>query len=195
MNITTKLTTGALLTFSMLTSQAWADVTSYQLDPNHTSVVISWDHFGFSHPNATFRDVQGTLKFDEEHPENSSVSVTIPVKTVDTHVDALNKEFLGEKFFATQQYPTAKFVSTKVTQTGDHQYDVAGKLTIKDITNPVKLHATLNKQGVHPLTKKQAVGFNATGTVSRSAYGIDTYVPMVSDEVTLQLSTEASAAK
>lgn len=195
MNITTKLTTGALLTFSMLTSQAWADVTSYQLDPNHTSVVISWDHFGFSHPNATFRDVQGTLKFDEEHPENSSVSVTIPVKTVDTHVDALNKEFLGEKFFDTQAYPNAKFVSTKVTQTGEKSYDVEGKLTIKSITKPLTLHATLNKQGIHPLAKKQAVGFNATGTVSRSAYGIDTYVPMVSDEVTLQLSTEAEAAK
>lgn len=46
---------------------------------------------------------------------------------------------------------------------GDNKYDVEGNLTIKGITKPVVLHATLNKQDMHPMVKKEAIGFDATG--------------------------------
>ncbi|STT10822.1 polyisoprenoid-binding protein [Klebsiella pneumoniae] len=62
----------------------------YSLDPQHTSVVISWNHFGFSNPTAYISDVSGKLAFDKENPEKSSVNVTLPVKTIDAHVKALN---------------------------------------------------------------------------------------------------------
>jgi len=59
----------------------------------------------------------------------------------------------------------------------------------------VTLHATLNKQGEHPMMKKQAIGFDATGTVKRSDFGLKQYIPAVSDEIALTISTEAWADK
>ncbi|AMG58602.1 YceI family protein [Pantoea vagans] len=170
-----------------------AEVMHYQLNPEHTSVIVAWNHFGFSNPTADIPDATGTLVIDKDHPEASRVDVTLPVSKIDSHVAALTKEFKGAEYFDTAKYPTATFHSTKVVAKGDNKFDVEGNLTLKGITKPVMLHATLNKQGEHPMVKKQAIGFDATGTIKRSDFKLDKYVPAVSDDVTLTLSTEAYA--
>ena len=173
----------SLLALYIPVSQAAA--TEYSLDPQHTSVVIAWNHFGFSNPTAYISDVSGKLSFDKDNPEQSSVHVT--------HVKALTDEFLGKEYFDVNTYPEATFQSTRVESKGDNKYDVEGNLTIKGITKPVVLHATLNKQDMHPMVKKQAIGFDATGVIKRSDFKLDKYVPAVSDNVTITLSTEAYA--
>lgn len=170
-----------------------AAATEYHLDPQHTSVVFSWDHFGFSHPSADISDVTGKLVFDKDKPEQSSVDVTLPVKNIDTHVKKLNEEFMGKDYFDVKQYPQATFKSTSVVSKGDNKYDVQGNLTLKGITKPVVLHAVLNKQDMHPMVKKQAIGFDATTEINRSDFKLDKYVPSVGDKVTITLSTEAYA--
>lgn len=172
---------------------AQAEAVNYQLDSAHTSIIVSWDHFGFSHPTAAIPGATGSVKFDPQHPETASVKVSIPVTNIDTHVPALTKEFQGSEYFDTTKYPTATFESTKVISRGHHKYDVQGNLTLKGVTKPVTLHATLNKIGEHAMVKKQAVGFDATGSLKRSAFGIDKYVPAVGDDVSLTISTEAYA--
>ncbi|MEZ3500324.1 YceI family protein [Pantoea sp. KPR_PJ] len=172
-------------------SQAAAQ--QYELDPAHTSVIMTWTHFGFSHPTADIADTKGTLVFDSENPAASRVDVTLPITHIDSHVAALTKEFKGPEYFDTAKYPTATFHSTKVVAKGDNKFDVEGNLTLKGITKPVTLHATLNKQGEHPMVKKQAIGFDATGTIKRSDFKLDKYVPAVGDDVTLTISTEAYA--
>ncbi|WP_210448108.1 YceI family protein [Pantoea ananatis] len=170
-----------------------AEAMHYQLDPQHTSVVVSWEHFGFSHPTADIPVTTGSLVFDSSKPEQSRVDVTLPVSKIDSHVPALTKEFKGAEYFDVAKYPSATFRSTKVIAKGDNKFDVEGNLTLKGITKPVTLHATLNKQGEHPMVKKQAIGFDATGTIKRSDFKLDKYVPAVSDDVTLTISTEAYA--
>ncbi len=43
----------------------------------------------------------------------------------------------SDDFFGVATYPTAKLVFNKVKSTGKNSYEVTGKLTIKDKTNPV----------------------------------------------------------
>src|SRR6185312_11154911 len=52
---------------------------TYKLDPNHTMVLFSWNHFGYSNPTADIGLGEGTVVFDEQHPERSSVEVTLPL--------------------------------------------------------------------------------------------------------------------
>ena len=174
-------------------SFAVAATMDYKIDPTHTMTLFSWSHFGFSNPTANFNDVQGVIKVDDQSPEKSSVSVTIPVKNVDTHVPALDKEFLTEGWFNEAKFPTITFKSTKVETTDKKHFKILGDLTVKGITKPVTLDAVLNQQGKHPMTKKQTVGFNATTSFKRSDFGLGNYVPAVSDEVTVNITTEASA--
>ena len=168
---------------------------AYKIDPTHTATVFSWNHFGFSTPSANFSDIQGVINVDNAKPANSSVNVTIPVSSVNTNVPALDKEFQEDGWFNAAKYPNITFVSTKVETKDKKHFKITGNLTVKGITKPVVLKAVLNKHGVHPMTKAEAVGFNATTSFKRSDFGIANYVPNVGDTITVNITTEAQAAK
>ncbi|HEY1589680.1 MAG TPA: YceI family protein [Rhodanobacter sp.] len=174
---------------------AQAAPVTYKLDPNHTMVLFSWNHFGYSNPTADLGLGEGTLVFDEQHPAQSSVEVTLPLTNLDTHVPALDKHLKEPDFFDADKYPTVTFKSTKVQPLGGHKFKVTGDLTVHGVTRPVVLDATLNKVGPHPMSKAQAIGFDATATLKRKDFGIGAYVPNVSDEITIRITTEGSVPK
>ena len=182
----------AVAVASTLTLAAPVD---YKIDPTHTATVFSWNHFGFSTPSANFSDIQGVIKVDNAKPANSSVEVTIPVSSVNTNVTALDKEFQEEGWFNAAKYPNITFKSTKVETKDKKHFKITGNLTVKGITKPVVLDAVLNKQGEHPMAKVPAIGFNATTSFNRSEFGIGNYVPNVGDKITVNITTEAEAAK
>ena len=183
------------LAVAVASSLTLATPVDYKIDPTHTATVFSWNHFGFSTPSANFTNIQGVIKVDNEKPENSSVNVTIPVSSVNTNVPALDKEFQQEAWFNAAKYPNITFKSTKVETTDKKHFKITGDLTVKGVTKPVVLDAVLNQQGEHPMEKVPAIGFNATTSFDRSAFGIGNYVPSVSDKITVNITTEAEAAK
>lgn len=164
---------------------------TYAIDPSHTMVLVQWSHFGFSHPSANFPNAQGFIAYDAQNVGNSLVEVTFPIADIDTFVPALNDGLRSPAFFDVANYPTATFKSTSVKAQGPTKLLVTGNLTVKNFTKKVVLEATLNGAGVHPMTQRQAVGFDATTTLKRSDFGVGAYAPVVSDEVDLRITTEA----
>ena len=169
---------------------------TYTLDPTHTQVVFSWNHMGYSNPTAQFRKIEGTLEFDAANPTKGSVQVTIPLASVNSNVEKLDEHLQGADFFDAAKYPDATFKSTKVEKgAGENRLKVTGDLTLHGVTRPVVLDVTVNKAGEHPMRKAPAAGFDASATIKRSDFGIDKYVPMVSDDITLRITSEAIDAK
>ena len=164
----------------------------YTIDPTHKATVFTWNHFGFSTPSANFSDIQGTISVDNAKPANSAVNVTIPLSSLNTNVKALDEHLKNADFFDAEKYPNITFKSTKVQAVGNNKYKITGNLTVKNVTKPVVLDAVLNKQGVHPMTKAESIGFNATTSFDRSAFGVGAYVPNVGDKITVNITTEAS---
>ncbi|MBT2144440.1 MULTISPECIES: YceI family protein [unclassified Rhodanobacter] len=174
---------------------AQAAPVTYKLDPGHTMVLFSWNHFGYSNPTADLGLGEGTLVFDEQHPANSSVEVTLPLARLDTHVPALDEHLKKPDFLDADQYPVVTFKSTEVQPLGGNKFKVTGNLTVHGVTRPVVLDATLNKVGPHPMTKAPSIGFDATASIKRSDFGVGAYVPNVSDELSIRITTEASVPK
>jgi len=168
---------------------------TYKLDPSHTMVLFSWNHFGYSNPTADFGLGEGTLVFDEQHPAASSVQVTLPLAMLDTHVPALDKHLKEPDFFNADKYPVVMFKSTAVQPLGGNKFKVTGNLTVHGVTKVVVLDATLNKIGPHPMSKAQSIGFDATASIKRSDFGVGAYVPNVSDAVNIRITTEGSVPK
>ena len=147
---------------------AFAAPLTYKIDANHTDVVASWSHFGFSNPIAHFGQVDGFITYDPANVGTSKVEVTIPLSGLDSHVEKFDEHLRSADFFDAEKFPTITFKSTKVEAAGDKKLRVFGDLTIKGITKPVVLDTTINKVGEQPMAKRAAAGFDATTTVKRS---------------------------
>jgi polyisoprenoid-binding protein YceI len=187
-----------LLAVALLSVVAGATIAApvnYEIDPDHTHVFFSWSHLGFSHPAGRFDKVEGDFQFDAADPSRSSITVTIPVDSIDTGVAKLDEDLRGPDFFDATKFPTATFKSTKVQRVGAHGLKVAGTLTLHGISRPVMLDVTINKIGMHPMAGRAAAGFDAKTMVKRSDFGIAKYVPNVSDEIAITISTETLGPK
>lgn len=184
-----------LATALFLAGNAVAAPVSYKIDANHTNVVAGWNHFGFSNPTARFGQVDGVIVHDADNVGQSSVKVTIPLSGIDTGVPDLDEHLRSADFFDAEKFPTITFNSTKAEAAGENKLRVFGDLTVHGVTKPVVLDVTLNKSGVHPLGKRAAIGFDASTTIKRSEFGINKYVPNVSDDITIRITTEAMVPK
>ena len=180
---------------AIASANAFAAGVTYKLDPTHTNVIASWNHLGFSNPSANFGDVDGTLVYDAADVGKSRVEVTLPLSGLDTFVPKLDEHLRSADFFDAEKFPVITFKSTKVEAAGAGKLKITGDLTVKGITKPVVLDATLNKVGEHPMRKVPAIGFDATTTISRSEFGVGAYVPNIGDSITLRITTEAFAPK
>lgn len=170
---------------------------TYAVDPNHTLIRWTVDHLGFSDYFGIFGSATGTLVLDPNNPKAAKVDITIPVSKVTTASEGLTAHLLragkdgGKPDFFGASPADAKFVSTKVTATGQTA-KVTGDLTLNGVTKPVTLDVTFHGAGMSPAMggypSKENVGFAAKTTIKRSEFGISTGIPLVSDAVALDIA-------
>jgi polyisoprenoid-binding protein YceI len=165
------------------------------VDPSHTLVVWTLDHLGFSPYSGIFGDVTGTLTLDPKNLNAAKVDVTIPVSKVVTASAGLTDHLLragkdgGKPDFFGAAPAAARFVSTSVVAKGQ-KARITGNLSLNGVTRPVTLDAAFYGAGTMPaqMGGKENVGFKATGTILRSQFGLGFGIPMVGDEVKLDIS-------
>lgn len=172
---------------------AAADTTTYTLDASHSQIVFQYDHLGFSRTTGMFSGFEGTIEFDEDDPAASSVNVSFPAESLIAGWQPRKDHFLTGDFFGADENPTVTFTSTSIEVTGEDTGLITGDLTINGVTNEVVLDATLNKMGEHPMEGRPWLGFDATTTLTRSNFDMGQFAPVVSDDVTIEISIEASA--
>jgi polyisoprenoid-binding protein YceI len=160
---------------------------SYKVESYHTQVAFSISHFGFTNYSGLFSGATGSLQLDPAKLGTSKLDISIPVDSVTTTVSKLTDELKGDQWFDTAKFPKATFVSTQVVPTADGA-TVTGNFTLHGITKPVVLHVRFIGAGVNPIDKAYTVGFEATGTIKRSDFGVKTYLPAVGDEVQLNIA-------
>ena len=163
----------------------------YVFDKSHSQILFEYDHFGYSITEGTFTDWDGTLVVDAENPAASRLEVTIQAASLSTGFADRDAHLKTGDFFDVEAYPTATFVSTGVEQTGEDTLAVSGDLTIHGTTVPVTLDVVINGLSRHPMTNQTTLGFTASATVSRTAFGLGLFTPMVGDEVSIRISGEA----
>lgn len=169
---------------------------TYATDPNHSLIAFEVNHFGFNDYYGLFGDVAGTLVIDPANLAAAKVDVTIPVANVTTASKGLTDHLLragkdGGKpdFFGPAPAP-ARFLSTsvKVDAKDKTKATITGDLTLNGVTKPVTFEAEFTGAGANPFNKKATVGFEAETSIKRSDFGVNAFIPFVSDEVELDIS-------
>jgi len=177
------------LAFGLMTTPALAAET-LTFEPDHTSVVFQYPHFGMSHPSGKIMGANGTLVLDKDDPANSTVDITLDMKTLTTALPDFDTLLKGEKYFDIAQFPTVTFKSTNVELTGENTANVTGDLTIHGITQSAVLAVTFNKKAFNPALFKTGYGFSATAHLSRKAFGLGNLEPIVGDDIDLIIDAE-----
>lgn len=169
----------------------------YTVDPHHTLVEWSVDHLGFTPYFGLFGDITGTLDIDPKRPEQTRVAVAIPIANVTVASAGLKEHLLkppaaegGKPDFFGPSPEDARFVSTMVRTTGAQQAEMTGNLTLNGVTKPVTLKVRFYGAGKMPpqMGGGEGVGFEATGSLKRSEFGLGFGLPMVSDQVDLKIA-------
>ena len=191
------LTTTAVAALFAATSLAHAE--NWVPDPTHTEVLISWNHAGFSIQTAKFNEVEGALEFTLGDVEGASADFSVIVSSIDTGVPDFDGHLQSPDFFDAAAYPTIRFVSTSVEQTGEMTVKATGDLTIKDVTKPATFDITVHQMGEHPVGqffdfyKGEWLGMTATATINRSEWGMAGFIPVGSDAIDITINTEMRA--
>ncbi|GAN00557.1 protein yceI precursor [alpha proteobacterium U9-1i] len=175
-------------------AQPAAQVQQFVLDPAHTQVAFSIERFGFNYVLGRFDTIAGSVSLDQANPERSSVTATIQTASVSSGNATRDEHLRAARWLDAAQFPTMEFRSTSVRQTGAQTAEVIGNLTLHGITAPVTLTVTLNQVGASPSNGAQAAGFSATGTLSRSAFGITTAANLIGDQVRITIEALGQAA-
>jgi len=190
-----KLASASILALALaFATAASAAPATWTIDPNHSEVGFSIRHF-FSKVPGTFGKFSGSVVYDPQKPENSSVKADIDPASIDTKNEKRDNHLRSEDFFDVTKFPALTFVSTKVTAAGENKLKVDGNLTMHGVTKPVTLDVTF--LGAGPSRQgEQRSGFEATAKINRKDFGIlwnktlDQGGTMLGDDVDIRLNVE-----
>lgn len=143
------------------------------IDPARSSVGFTGAKVTASH-DGTFSTFSGTMQLDPDALENSSVSVTIQMSSVQIEPERLRGHLLSPDLFDATQFPTATFESTRIAAGGEGgTHTVTGNLTLHGQTRAITFPATIEVQAGE-------VHARAEFSINRGDFGI-TYPGMADD--------------
>ena len=167
----------------------------WQFDPYHTQVEFSAKHLGMMTVRGTFLDLTATGYIDPDHPEASSVDITIQTASIRTHNPQRDNDLRSSNFLEADKYPTMTFKSTKIEAAGPDRYNMTGDLTIKGTTRPVTLSVLKYGEFNDPNMMGHRIAYSAEGKVNRKDFGMTFNMMLdgkwiVSDEVQIMIEGE-----
>jgi len=174
-----------------------APATTFAIDKAHSEITFQVRHL-ITKVRGRFADFEGTVTFDEAHPERSSAALTINAASIDTSAADRDAHLRSGDFFAVDQFPTLTFKSRRVARTGKDTFDVVGDLTIHGVTKEVTLPATYLGIAKDPWGNSRA-GFESELTLNRKDFGLtwnaalETGGFLVGDDVKVGFSVQAIA--
>lgn len=115
---------------------------AYKFDPSGSTIAFTVHQF-LGTTQGKFTRFSGKIEVDREHPENSSVTAQIDVRSIDTHIKKRDDHLRSPEFFNVEKFPQITFKSRSVKRTGPQSGDILGDLTMHGVTRPITLHGKL----------------------------------------------------
>ena len=187
----------AALVASLIIGAAIAQAGSLKIDAQHSSVMFQVTHLMFTKVDGQFREFEGSFDLDEDTNTISNVVVTIQTASLDTNVEARDKDLRSKRFFDVEKYPTLVFKSTAPAKLTGKKGKIKGTLTMHGVEKEVVLDAELLGKGKDPWGNLK-YGFQATTVINRKDFGmtwnevLEAGGVLVGDEVTVNINLEAA---
>jgi polyisoprenoid-binding protein YceI len=178
-----------------------ASLQQYQLDAGHSIFEFSIG-FAFTHVKGRFTDPKGSIIYDPANPENSSVTVIAPSKSLTTGWGNRDRHLMTSDFFDVEKYPAVVFQSARLRRNGNgNGFLMDGVLTLhgvsRAITVPIDIPAPrrspesgwmiLTATGAFKIARKD---FGITGGDKYNAWFTAARQATMSDTVSIDFEVE-----
>lgn len=130
-----------------------------------------------------FKGLKGDIQWNEEDPAASAINVSVDANTINTAIEARDKDLKKEEYFDADKYPQISFASTSITSNNGN-YTANGNLTIKGTTKTISFPFTATKTA-------NGFVFNGSFTINRLDYGVGKNSMVLADDVDVTLKVQA----
>ncbi len=151
----------------------------WTFEPGHTAAEFRARHMMVTDVRGHFKNVHGTLDFDPSAPQAATVEATIDARSLWTGEPDRDAHLKSADFLDVEHHPSITFKGRCAEQMGDHDYIVAGELSIRGVTRPVTLKVQYHGQWQTPWWEdgvdkgpKARAGFVATTSINRHDFGV-----------------------
>ena len=179
---------GAFIAFSAFTAVTGI----WKSDGAHSQLGFTVTHLGISDISGNFKDFNITVKSEKADFSDASIELTAKVASIDTRIEARDNHLKSPDFFDAEKYPTVTFKSTGLKADGKDKYKHSGDLTIHGVTKKATFDLIYKGSVENPMSKKQTAGFQISGSIKRTEFGVGEKIPsfMVSDDVQVKADAE-----
>ena len=180
---------------SLITPKVESDVVKlkagqYSLDPSHATLLFKIQHLGLSTYVGRFNQFDASLEFDPQNIEDARLNAVIEIDSLDINDSDLKDDLMGRVWFRQSEYPQATFTSNSVRSISETEFEFSGELDWRGERKVITVVAIFHGGASNILTGKYTLGFSAKGAFLRSDFGMDKFVPLVGDEVTIEAYAE-----
>ena len=162
----------------------------FVLDSTHASLLFKVKHLDLSYYIGRFNNFEANLSFDPEKLLETRLQAIVNMSSVDSNDAELESTLKSSGWFDVERYPQAYFSTESVKVLSDDSFIFTGILEWRGQKHPIELKAVFLGGANNMLTGKYTLGFTATGTMLRSQFGVDKYLGLVADKITLNIDAE-----
>ena len=149
-----------------------------------STITFQIKNLGFN-THGSISGLKGDIQFDPAKPENSSITASVDVNTINTDNDMRDEHLKSDSYFDAAKYPAITLKSTSLKHKGGDSYTGQFNLTIKDKTQTVEIPFTYVATGNN-------ASFKGSFKLKRSDFGIGGSSMVMANDVTVDIDVETS---
>ena len=167
----------------------------YEIDQHHTHLGFTAKHLAVSTVRGRFNKFEGGFESPDDDYTKARGEVKVEVASLESRSDQRDTHLRSADFFDAEKYPYITFKLTGIEPIDEENFRVNGELTVKDVTKPLTLEATIEGRLPDPFGGKERVGISARGQLNRMDWGLNWdgvagTVPFASHTIKLEVDAE-----
>jgi polyisoprenoid-binding protein YceI len=167
----------------------------YEIDQAHTHFGFTAKHLAVSTVRGRFNKFEGSFEGPDDDFTKARGEVKIEVASLESRSDQRDTHLRSADFFDAEKHPYITYKLTSIEPVDDENFKVHGELTVKDVTKPLVLDATVEGRMPDPFGAKERVGISARGQLNRMDWGLNWNgvagtVPFASHTIKIEVDAE-----
>jgi polyisoprenoid-binding protein YceI len=145
--------------------------TKWTVDNLHSQIGFKVKHMMITNVSGTFGTFHAEANTNGDQFDHAELSFSAAIDSINTGVADRDGHLKSDDFFNAEMFPELRFKSTSINKKDEENYLISGEMTIRDVTNPIELHAEFGGVVVDPYGQTKA-GFSISGKIKRSEFGL-----------------------